>query len=226
MSSPTSTDNASVTAVVDESEEKSVVLEEITPIIEENSTDVVKDAVNETVTETVTDVVSDTVDNVVTSVLNDTVANVVSDVVTDVAVEVAVNVAEKVVDKVFDDLLEKLNIKIGSLEITPQTVMTVVRFAMEVVELSELKGEEQKIMVLRLLKHVITVAPISDEKEALCLQMIEDGVVGNTIDIIVAATQGKLEINQIVENVVDIATNTGCCGLFSFLHLRTFKTPT
>lgn len=214
MSSPTSPTNTSVTAVVDSNEDKSVAsVEEIVTELKEGNVDAVKEAVS--------DVVSTTVNDVVSEAVAETVPDVVTDVIgTEVVDKVVDAVSEKVVDTVFDGLMEKLNVKVGSLEITPQTVMSVVRYAMEVVEASELKGEEQKNMVLRLLKEAITVAPISDEKEALCLQMIEDGVVANTIDIIVAATHGELEVNTVVENVVEIATNTGCCGLLSLLSKK------
>ena len=221
MSSPTSTDNVSITAVADENEEKpSLSVEEIVTSIEEKSLDSIKEAATDIIESTVNNVVDDVINEHVSESVTKVVEAVVGADVEEVAEKVVEEVAEKVVDEVFDGLVSKLDLKIGSLEITPQSVMSVVRFAMEVVEATELKGSEQKDMVLRLLRHVITVAPISDEKEALCLQIIDDGVVSNTIDIIVAATQGQLEVNTVVENVVDIAADTGCCGLFAFLQKK------
>ena len=42
MSSPTSVDNVSVTVVVDENEDKSIVLDDVTPVIEEKVDDIAK----------------------------------------------------------------------------------------------------------------------------------------------------------------------------------------
>lgn len=221
MSSHAITDNVSVTAVIDENEEKPTLsVGEIIANIEENSLDSIKKAAGEAIESTVNNAVEGVIEEHVTEHVAEVVEAVVGGSLEEVAEKVAEEVVEKVVDEVFDGLVSKLDLKIGSLEITPQSVMSVVRFAMEVVESTQLKGNEQKDMVLRLLRHVITVAPISDEKEALCLQIIDDGVVSNTIDIIVAATQGQLEVNTVVENVVEIAADTGCCGLLALLQKK------
>ena len=49
----------------------------------------------------------------------------------------------------YDECLKKLKIKISelNLEITPDSITTVIKLAMEVVEASKLKGEAQKKLV-------------------------------------------------------------------------------
>ena len=42
---------------------------------------------------------------------------------------------------------------------------------MEIVEASEAKGEEQKVLVEKLVKQVVIDAPITDEKEKLLLEV-------------------------------------------------------
>ena len=130
---------------------------------------------------------------------------------------------DDVVDKVFDELVSQLNVKVGPLEINAQNLMSITKFGMEVVEASSLKGKEQKEMVLRLLEHVIREAPISDEREKLCLDMLHEGIIANTIDITIDATQGKININNItqdvaeevidnaVDNAIELAVSSGCC---------------
>ena len=110
----------------------------------------------------------------------------------------------------YDHCLKKLNIKINelNLEITPETITTVIQLAMEIVEACNLKGEAQKKLVTSIVKKVVVDAPISDEKEKLILDMIEFGVVGNVIDLVVSASKGELNINSAV------ATATGCCLTF------------
>jgi hypothetical protein len=105
----------------------------------------------------------------------------------------------------FDDCYEQLTGKIGDMEITPQTIITILRFTMEIVELSDTKGEEQKELVEKLVKHVVVDAPISDFKEKLMLDMIDEGILGDMTSLIVSASKGELDINAIA------ATAGVCC---------------
>lgn len=102
--------------------------------------------------------------------------------------------------------------RLGGREVNPQNLMVIVKYAMEVVELTKLKGSEQRQMVVDVVKQVVVDAPISDEREKLCLDMIESGVLGQTIDLVVDASKGHLDINR----VATLAEN--CC--FSFLGSR------
>jgi len=105
----------------------------------------------------------------------------------------------------YDDCYGQLKEKIGDMEITPQTIINVLRFAMEVVEASSAKGEEQKELVEKLVKHVVVDAPISDFKEKLIVDMIDEGILGDMASIIVAASKGELNINAVA------ATAGVCC---------------
>jgi hypothetical protein len=104
----------------------------------------------------------------------------------------------------FADLKEK----IGDMEINADTIIQILRFAMEVVETTQVKGAEQKELVIKLVRQVVVEAPITDEKERLLLDMIDHGVLGNTVDLVVMASKGELDVNAIV------AVATGCCAAF------------
>lgn len=108
---------------------------------------------------------------------------------------------------VFDTSLQKLNEKLESrnIEITPTTITTVIKICMEIAEGTKLKGKEQKVLVEKLVKKVVKDAPISDEKEKLLLDMIEEGVVGDVVELIVSATKGELDVNVVGKAAV------GCC---------------
>lgn len=104
--------------------------------------------------------------------------------------------------------LQMLKHKLQDTEITIENIMTVVKFSIEVVEITELKGEEQKNMAICLVRTLVIEAPISDEKEKLLLDIIDQGVLGNTVDLVIDASKGNLKINKIVK----IAS--GCCAAF------------
>ena len=76
---------------------------------------------------------------------------------------------------------------------------------MEIVEASALKGVEQKILVEKLVKKVVKDAPIADDKEKLLLDMIDEGIVGDVIDLVISATRGEIDINTVQK----VALN--CC---------------
>lgn len=105
----------------------------------------------------------------------------------------------------FDDCYVKLKESVGELEITPQTIIKVLRFSMEVVEASDVKGDEQRILVEKLVKQVVVDAPISDNKEKLMLDMIEEGILGDMTSLIVSASKGEINVNAAV------ATAGVCC---------------
>ena len=99
-------------------------------------------------------------------------------------------------------LCEKFRQKIKGIEINAETVMTLLRYAMEIVELSEIKGPEQKEMALKLLTLAIEESCLEDKETYL--NMVKNGVMGTTVDIIVDATKGKLAVNKTVKKVKGI----------------------
>lgn len=110
---------------------------------------------------------------------------------------------------VFDSSLEKLKNAIKDINITAKTLVTVTRYAMEIVETTQLKGSAQRDMALQLVRRIVVDAPLSDDVERLCLSMIDSGAIENTIDLVVDASRGKLNINTIVD------TGSSCCLAFS-----------
>ena len=97
---------------------------------------------------------------------------------------------------IFNEVLKNLNEKLKDKEINVSNLMFIVQNTMEVVELSKAKGEDQKDLAVKLIEKIVVDAPISDSTEKLILDMIEQGVVGSTIDLVIAATKGELNINK------------------------------
>jgi len=109
--------------------------------------------------------------------------------------------------KVFQDSLKVLHEHMGGLEVNADNIMQVLRFAMEVVEVTELKGTAQRDLALKLVRQVIVDAPVSDEKEQLLLGLVDSGVLTGTIDLIVDASKGELDVNTLV------ATGSSCLSI-------------
>ena len=115
-------------------------------------------------------------------------------------------------DETFELALTMVKNRLGVNEVTVQSLITIVKYSMEAVEISELKGSEQREMALRLVRRIIVDAPISDDQERLCLDMLDSGVLGQTMDLVVDATNGHVGVNQV------IGLAEACC--FSFLSSR------
>ena len=82
----------------------------------------------------------------------------------------------------------------------------------ENVERENLKGNEKKELAIRILEDIIKASSLDDAKQTYCLSLIEHGVVSNSIDLIISAASGELEVNM------DIKTaETLCNNLFYYL---------
>ena len=114
----------------------------------------------------------------------------------------------------YDECLKKLEIKLSelNLEITPDSITTVIKLAMEVVEASKLKGEAQKKLVTKIVRKLIKSSTTSAENKNLLINMIDQGIVGNVIELVVSASKGETDINSAVK------VAAGCCA--SFLKRR------
>ena len=116
-------------------------------------------------------------------------------------------------DQLFESCMKQLKEKLVDVVIDNETIMTVLRYAMEIVELTELKGKDQKDFAIKLVRQVVVDAPISDDKEKLLLDIIDSNIIGNTVDLVVDASRGKLDINAATE-VAQTCCQTKCFGLF------------
>ncbi len=74
---------------------------------------------------------------------------------------------------------------------------------MELVKQTPLKGSEQKEMALKLIRALIVDFTDAGDERVL-LQLLNDGKIGNMIDLIIDATKGHLDINTAVQ------VTTGC----------------
>tara|TARA_Y100001970_G_C13706488_1_gene589758 strand:+ start:92 stop:445 length:354 start_codon:yes stop_codon:yes gene_type:complete len=110
---------------------------------------------------------------------------------------------------VFAHSLNILKERIGDMEINANTIIKVLQFSMEVVEATQLKGEAQKTLVEKLVRQVVIDAPISDDKEKLLLDMVDNGIVGNMADLVVSTSKGEVDINSAVK-----VASTCCVSFF------------
>lgn len=145
---------------------------------------------------------SETTDEILVNIA-DKAETELNEVISDTA-----SLIEEKVEEVKDEVLDELKEKIREIGVKKSTLAIIIKFTMEAVEKTPLKGSEQKDYALRLIRALVVDLASGDEKDFL-LTAIDSGSVGDTIDLIVQATQGKLEINTVVE----VATTSclPCC---------------
>ena len=117
----------------------------------------------------------------------------------------------------YDSALLKLQstLKERNIEVSSKTITQIVKIAMEIVEATKLKGKEQKVLVERIVRKIVNDSTLEESKKSIVISMLDEGIVGDVIDLVVSATKGELDINS-VEKVA-----TGCC--LAFLKSRKAK---
>lgn len=126
-------------------------------------------------------------------------------------------VSNLLVAAAYDTALLKLNttLKERNIEVSSKTITQIIKIAMEIVEATKLKGKDQKALVEKIVKKIVNESPLEESKKSIVISMLDEGIVGDVIDLVVSATRGELDINT-VEKVA-----TGCC--LAFLKSRKAK---
>ena len=106
--------------------------------------------------------------------------------------------------------------KMDKKQFKPENIMIYVKYAMEIAELTELKGADQKQLVIDIIRRIIKDTRLSTDNERICLDFIDSGTLSQTIDLIVDATKGRLAINKPISLIKRILV---CC--LPFLNRRT-----
>jgi hypothetical protein len=120
---------------------------------------------------------------------------------------------------IYQVTLIKLKEKVSIIDIRPSTIALVIKYVMEIVEETPLKGVEQKELSIKLFREIIKDLTDGDDEKVL-LKLLEDGTISNMIDLIVDATKGKLNINSI-DDVTLVAS--GCINNCLPYFKGTFK---
>ena len=98
---------------------------------------------------------------------------------------------------IYDNTLIIVKEKLSNITIRASTIHLIIKYVMETVEKTPIKGTEQKDLALRLIRALI-VDLTDKEDEKILLKLLDDGTISNMIDLIVDATRGRLNINRVV----------------------------
>jgi len=101
-------------------------------------------------------------------------------------------------NQLFVSMYITLKSKIKEDKINVTTIITILKTAMELIEITnELKGSEQKDFAVLLVKELINKSRLlSKEQKQNCLMVIDLGILDNVVDFVVDATNGNVAINK------------------------------
>ena len=108
----------------------------------------------------------------------------------------------------FSNLNTMFKTEIRDIELKPANIANVLSRAMKVVELSQVKGKQQKFLAKALVRKAVETMEDGDKK-TLLLNMLENDVLEDMVETIILATRGELQINEVLQQV-----RSRCCGLF------------
>ena len=131
-----------------------------------------------------------------------------------------VAIAENVIDlpesqKVLDQVKQLL--KQENIVLKQENMMSILKITMECIEKSSLKGLSQKELAIQILNKCLEEAELDNASLQVMHNFLDTNLVGDTIDLIVAATKGQFDINKATK----IAT--GCFEKVSGCFSRLFK---
>ena len=101
----------------------------------------------------------------------------------------------------FKKSLNVIKEKISVVDIRASTIHLIIKYVIEELDNSELKGAEKKEIALKLIREIIKDLTDGEDEKKL-ITMLDDGTISNLIDLIIDATKGKLNVNIIAETSI------------------------
>jgi hypothetical protein len=126
------------------------------------------------------------------------------------AVDNVVKEGVELVETAKDEVLAGIREKMSECGIKKSTLAVLVRYTVEAVEDTPMKGADQKDYAIRLIGDLISELPAGEEKEFLEIAL-SSGSVEGTIELIVSASRGELNVNKVVE----VASTSCLSGLLA-----------
>jgi len=109
-------------------------------------------------------------------------------------------------DNNYDKEYQELENKIQHIKVGVKTLMIILEYVLDIVEhVEEIKGNKKKTLAILLITKVIENATLDENDRKLCMVMIDSGVIGDTIDLVINAHNGKLYLGDVVEK------SSKCC---------------
>lgn len=135
-----------------------------------------------------------TVENIVEEVLSEKVGDLAGDLASDLIGDLAGDISEELSQSVMLEVKASL----ADVGVKASTLTLIIKYTMEAIEKTPVKGHQQLDFALRIIGDLIQELPETEEKQFL-VQTYKNCGIKDTIELVVDATKGNLNINQVAE---------------------------
>ena len=119
------------------------------------------------------------------------------------------------VDKDVVNIKDNLKIKLGDTKISISTIHIIIRECIEMLENLNIPGSEKRKHALIIIKTLMDDLSDNKEQHELMIKILDEHLIENTIDLVIDASRGKLNINTKKNKVLA----HGCINLLlALLH--------
>lgn len=113
----------------------------------------------------------------------------------------------------YEECMRKMEAKVKDLGVSVgvDSLVSLVRYAMEIVERDIEDGGEKLRIVKLIIKTLIDNAPLGPEVRVICEALLNSGVVEQTIGLVIDATKGQLSVNGVKDRRCCFVRMCCCC---------------
>ena len=105
--------------------------------------------------------------------------------------------------------------KLSNIGLKLSTISKLIQFTMEAIEDTPIKGPEQKVFALKVMKSLIEELPEDKPEKFFLLESLGSGSVDGMIELVVKASKNELTINHVV------AVSNACLPtLFKYINTK------
>ena len=108
-------------------------------------------------------------------------------------------------NSIFTNIIKIIKKKLENVSLKPNTIHLIIKYVMELIEDTPIKGIEQKELALKVIRELFKDLT-EGEDEIILLKLLDDGSISNLIDLVVDATNGKINVNVAVKTSIQCAT--------------------
>lgn len=119
-----------------------------------------------------------------------------------------------------EEMQEMLLENISHINFSKKTIISVLQFIIEAIELTDLSGPQKKTLALELLASLIEISSLDNEDKMWCAMLIDNGTIGDTIDLVISASRGKLKANNAMEKGKKMCITMGIAFLRKILSRK------
>lgn len=106
-------------------------------------------------------------------------------------------VMSKSLESIIVNTIVEIKNRLGERKIKAETINEILKDTLEIVEKLDVKGEEKKEIVIKVIKNLVDDLVEEEEEKKLINDMIDKKILSNTIDLIILGSKGKLNLNNL-----------------------------